>query len=97
MQLSPASVVSVSRDQVASSLGGETVILGMTRGRYFGVDAVGSRVWELIQSPTPVAGVVSAIAAEYEVAPARCEADVLEFLGRLVEAGLVEVQPAATP
>ena len=94
MQLSPASVVGVSRDQVASSVGGETVILGMTRSRYYGIDPLGSRVWALLQSPTPVSTVVRAITEEYEVSPERCEADLLAFIQRLVDEGLAEVHPS---
>ena len=92
MKLSPASVVVVSKDQMASDVGGETVILGLTAGRYYGLDAVGARVWQLLQTPSPVAAVRDAIVTEYEVEPERCEADLLALLQKMVDAGLVEVR-----
>ena len=89
MTLSPDSVVAVTKDQMASDVGGETVILGLTAGRYYGLDAVGARVWQLIQSPTAVSDVCRTIVAEYDVEPERCETDVLALLQKMADAGLV--------
>jgi hypothetical protein len=85
------SVVVASREQLASSVGGETVILGMKRSRYYGLDEVGARVWQLVQSPTPVAKICDALVAEYAVEPARCQSDGLRLLTELQREGLLEV------
>jgi Coenzyme PQQ synthesis protein D (PqqD) len=97
MKVSPESVVVVSKDQMASDVAGETVILGLTAGRYYGVDAVGARVWQLIQTPTAFADVRRTIVTEYDVEPARCEADLLALLQKMADAGLVEVRDAGAP
>lgn len=94
MKLDPRSVVVASKDQLASDIGGETVILGLTAGRYYGVDAVGARIWQLIQTPTRIADVRETIVAEYDVEPERCEADVLALLQRMLDAGLAEEVPS---
>jgi len=91
MTLSPDSVVVVSKDQMASDIGGETVILGLTAGRYYGLDPIGARVWQLIQCPAAVSDVCRTIVAEYAVERQRCETDVLALLAQMVDAGLVEV------
>ena len=92
MTLGPESIVVVTKDQMASDVAGETVILGLTAGRYYGLDAIGARVWQLIQQPATVADVVRTIVSEYDVESARCEADLLALLKRMSEAGLVEVR-----
>jgi len=92
MTLSGESIVVVSKDQMASDIAGETVILGLTAGRYYGLDAVGARVWQLIQTPTPVSDLMRTITSEYEVDPQQCEADLLKLLRQMIEARLVEVQ-----
>ena len=97
MKVSPESVVVVSKDQMASDVAGETVILGLTAGRYYGLDAVGARVWQLIQTPTAFADVQRTIVSEYAVEPARCEADLLVLLQKMADAGLVEVRDAGAP
>lgn len=95
MKLTPDSVVVVSRDQMASDIAGETVILGLSAGRYYGLDAVGARIWQLIQTPKAVADVRRIIVGEYEVDPDRCEADLLQLLEHMLAAGLVEVRQDA--
>lgn len=95
MELRPDSVVVVSKDQMASEIGGETVILGLTAGRYYGLDAVGARIWQLLQAPTAVGDVTRRIASEYDVDLSRCEADLLALLDKMVHAGLVEVRGAS--
>jgi hypothetical protein len=97
MTLSRESIVVVSKDQMASDIAGETVILGLTAGRYYGLDAVGARVWQLIQTPTAIADVQRAIVAEYEVDPERCQQDLIKLLRQMIDAGLVEVRGDAAP
>lgn len=97
MTLSPESIVVVSKDQMASDIAGETVILGLTAGRYYGLDAVGARIWQLIQTPTAVSEVERVIVSEYEVAPERCRQDLLSLLRKMIDAGLVEVRGDSAP
>jgi hypothetical protein len=94
MPLTNDSIVLVSKDQMAAEVAGETVILGLTSGRYYGLDPVGARIWQLLQSPLTVAEVCRAIVAEYDVEPDRCQADLLMLLQKLLDAGLVEVRTA---
>lgn len=89
--LGPHSIVSVSKGQLASSVGGETVILGLDAGHYYGVDAVGARVWQLIQQPASVASIRDTLVREYDVDPARCESDLLALLAQMLGAKLIEV------
>jgi hypothetical protein len=86
------SIVVASRDQVGSDLGGETVLLGLKSARYYGLADVGARIWELLEAPIAVSKICETICREYDVAPDRCEADVIRFLDDLAENELVEVR-----
>jgi hypothetical protein len=59
--------------------------------RYFGLDRIGRRIWDLIEEPVSVAALCTALQAEFDVAAERCIADVSAFLERLHKAQLVEV------
>lgn len=89
--LSRHSTVVAARNQVSSDLGGEVAILNLQAGVYFGLDEVGSRVWELVQKPRRVDQIRAALSEEYDVDPARCERDVISLLEQLADEGLVEV------
>ena len=92
--IAKGSIVVAVKDQVSSDLAGEIVILDLTRGVYYGLDAVGAHIWALLQEPRSVEAIRDAILAEYEVEPERCEHDLLALLGNLESAHLIEVSDA---
>ena len=94
MSLTMESIIVASRDQVASRVAGETVILSLSKERYFGVNGVGSSIWDMIQSPVRLAEVKEMLLRRYAVADAECEADLLRWIEHLSSQGLVEVNPA---
>lgn len=89
--LAMSSSVVVTKDQVSSDLGGEVAILHLEAGTYYGLDAVGARVWSLIQEPRTLREIHEVLVSEYEVEPARCERDLIALLHGLANEGLVEV------
>lgn len=86
------STVVAATDQVSCDLGSEAAILHVTSGRYYGLDAVGTRVWALVQQPVSVAQLHSTLLAEYDVAPDRLERDLAVLLDRLAGVGLIEIR-----
>jgi hypothetical protein len=90
--LSLDSVVSASKDQIFSELVDEAVILDLRTGVYYGIDSVGARIWQLLQQPKAVGEISTLLQAEYQVAAARCEDDLLIFLSNLQAKGLIEIQ-----
>lgn len=91
------STVVAAGGQVSSDIGEEVAILDLKAGTYYGLDAVGSRVWELVQEPTRVSGIRDVLLEEYEVDSDRCELDLLTLLQELAKEGLVEVRNEETP
>jgi Coenzyme PQQ synthesis protein D (PqqD) len=81
-----------AKDQVSSDLGGEVAILDLKAGVYYGLDAVGARIWSLIQEPRNVNEIRDILLEEYEVEPERCERDLLVLLQRLADEGIIEVE-----
>jgi hypothetical protein len=90
--VSGGSTVVAAKDQVSSDLGGEVAILDLKAGVYYGLDAVGARIWSLIQEPITVNEIRDILLEEYEVEPERCERDLLALLQRLADEGIIEVE-----
>ena len=86
-----ATVVAV-KDQVSCVVGEESVILHLKDGKYYGLNAVGATVWNLIQKPRTVEELQETVLREYEVGSAECERDLLGLLESLVKVGLIEVR-----
>jgi hypothetical protein len=97
LEISSNTVVRALAEDLSSDLGGETVILDMSAGVYYGLDGVGTRIWQLIQAPRAVSDICGQLLDEYEVDAERCERAVLTLLGELAKAGLIEAvdEPAA--
>ena len=78
-------------DRVLSqTLGGEVMLLDLKSEQYFGLDAVGTRIWELIGELGDVDRVFAALVAEYDAEPEILAADLRSLLTRLVDAGLLQ-------
>jgi len=91
LTISDRSTVVVMKDQVSADLSGEAAILNLKTSTYFGLNAVGSSIWKLIQEPKTVKEIRDAILEEFDVEPDRCEHDVLELLQALSTHGLIEI------
>ena len=72
-----------SGDAIASAVGDETVILQLKNGAYFGLDAVGTRIWELLKEGHSPAAICAQLAGEYDVTLEVLVADVRRLLGEL--------------
>ena len=79
-------IVVAIKDQVASDLGGETVILNLKTGIYHGLDAIGTEIWQLLQNSTTVNNILNTLLQEYDVEPERCE----HFSGKHQPRALIE-------
>jgi hypothetical protein len=76
-------------------INGEVILLDTEGGFYFGLDPVGTRMWQLMQQHGTLRTVFDTILVEYEVTPELLEADLLDLANRLVEKGLAVIQPQA--
>lgn len=84
-----------SSDAIASPVGDETVILQLKNGAYFGLDAIGTRIWELLKEGRSPAAICAQMAGEYDIAPDVLEADVRRLLGELEANEIVAEQGRA--
>ena len=82
--------VRIPPEVMARRIGGETVILDLASGTYFGLDAVGTSVWALLEEGRTLAEVCEAMLESHEVTRERIEQDVLALVAQLAERRLVE-------
>lgn len=80
-----------SSAQVSSDMDGETIILSLVHGVYYSLDGVGAYIWKLLQSPSCIRAVYSAVLSQYEVEAQQCEHDLFILLNDLVKVELLEV------
>lgn len=76
-------------DLAMTDLDGETVVLDIETGQYYGLNAVGTQVFALAEAPIPVSEVIDRLRAGYDVPSDRLRQDVLAFLEEMQAHGLI--------
>ena len=67
-----------------------TVLLDAERGKYYTLNEVAGRVWELVVAGEPVVEMLRILGDEYDAPRERLEGDVAGLLDGLLETGLIE-------
>lgn len=58
---------------------------------YLGLNEVGQRIWDLLESPRTLASLVEGLVDEYDVSAADCTRDVAHYVEALAEQKLVRL------
>jgi len=75
----------------AQEVDGEMVLLDMESENYFGLDEVGTAIWQAMQEKETLKEVFDLLLEQYEVEEEVLERDLSDFLGKLLESGLVRI------
>lgn len=96
MDTSDGQVLIRSQSVVARVVGGQTLIVPIRGkvgdlGSIYSLNRTGSLIWELLERPSTVYDLISAVAGEFDVDSTTAGRDVREFVCEMRSVGLVEV------
>ncbi len=80
----------ISDEVLFQEVSGEAVLLDLKSEQYFGLDKVGTHVWQLLNQNLPEESIIEQLLQRYEVDRPTLENDVSQLLDQLEKAGLVE-------
>lgn len=92
MTIDDNSIIVANRQLLCCDLSEGAVILDLRSGVYYGLDAVGTFIWGLIQEPKVVRDIAAAVLEEYAVEPERCAQDLRNLFAEMLDRGLIEVR-----
>jgi Coenzyme PQQ synthesis protein D (PqqD) len=87
----------IADDVVFRDLAGESVLLDLGTGTYFGLDAVGTRLWHLLKEQGSTAAAIATLQREYDVDERRLQQDVEVLISRLLAKGLLTTDAEQSP
>ena len=90
-RLSMETVVARSDGFIEAEIDKEIVALSIERGTCYGLNRVGSRIWNLLATPIRISDVCATLLSEYRVDPSVCECQVLDLLEELRAEGLIAI------
>lgn len=74
---------------LTAPIGSDTAMLDMDSGKYFVLPEVAAFIWERLARPSTAEELCVELQERYEVTAERCRADVLAFLQKAHDRGLV--------
>ena len=77
---------------VGASQADTTVLLDVERGRYYTLNEVAGRIWELLGQGASIPAIVERLGEEYDVPMATLVADTGDLIRRLLKARLIETE-----
>ena len=81
----------VSKKVLSSKIDEEVILMSIEADSYFGIDPVGSRIWELLsKQPATINELVQILVEEYEVDEQTCRKDVQAFIDDMSARKLIE-------
>lgn len=76
-------------DWLSARVGDEIMMMSSEHGKYIGMNEVGARIWDIIETPQEPAAIYAALQCEFAVSIEDCEAEVNAFLAEMEKHGAV--------
>ena len=84
--------ITLSTEVISQEVSGETVLLDLESENYFGLDEVGTRIWQLIKESGDLRAIYDTLLAEYEVEEEQLHTDLEALLEEIAGLGLVKME-----
>ena len=78
-----------NNDTISGRLQDELVMMDIQKGKYFSLNPVATRIWELLEKPLTLDDLCSLLMEEYEVGADQCRTEVQEYLDEMEQMGMV--------
>jgi len=74
---------------ISGRLHDELVMMDLDKGKYFSLNPVATRIWDMLEKPLPMDTICGMLMDEYEVDAVQCREEVTQHLEEMVRFGLV--------
>jgi hypothetical protein len=90
-------MLKLSPDVVFRDLDGEAVVLDLGSGTYFGLNEVGTRIWQLVAEGRESSTIIEIVSSEYDADRSTVAADVARLIEELRSRRLIVGDPDDRP
>ena len=91
MSVTLGACVRVSPEVLFQQVRGELILLDLNGEKYYGLNEVGGRIWELLDGAHTLTQIAQTVSSEFDATPSQVQDDLLALVESLREAGLVTV------
>ena len=88
-ELTDNTKIRLNQELLSSEIDGETIMMSVENGKYYGLNAVASRIWELVQKEPLFSELIQELIVEFKVDEELCRQDTHEFITQLSQNNLI--------
>ena len=85
MKLTTDTILARNPEIISSKIDDEVVMMSIEEGKYFGLDPIGSIIWELLEEPASLGQLVPLLLEQFDVPKDQCEKDCMSFILDMLE------------
>lgn len=89
--MNDTTTITRSKEAVSAEVDGTAVMMSVSSGKYFGLDEISTRIWDLLEEPKQFSELCFALQQEYVVDAETCRADLTSLLAELEAEKLISV------
>ncbi len=86
------SIIVKNTEILNTQLDDEYVLMSIEKSNYYGIDSIGSRIWQLLENEISVKEICEKLTSEYDVEFDNCVKDVISFLDELNNENIITVK-----
>ncbi len=95
IEIGPDTIIQRRNDLLFNEIDGEVVMLSIENGEYYGMDQVGSRIWQLLEFPMNLNQITHILLEEYNTSKHQCSIDSKKFIDKLIDKNLIYITHSA--
>ena len=89
--LNSSSVVVQQNGLMAETIDDEMLLMSLEKNKFYGLDAVSRRIWELVIVPSSLNEICEKLIIEFDVDLETCKVEVQPLIQKLLDANLVQI------
>lgn len=74
---------------ISGRLSDEMVMMDIDKGKYFALNPVATRIWDLLEQPMTLGDICLILSEEYEVEYLQCRSEAEQYIMKMVDLGLI--------
>ena len=78
-----------NKEVIDGELDNQQIMMHLENGKYYGLNPIGKRIWDLIVNPMSFEDIIEILLSEFEVSEEQCTKEVREFLDNALEMKII--------
>ena len=85
MKLSNQTILQRNPEIISSKIDDEIVMMSIEEGKYFGLDPIGSIIWDLLEKPRSLEEIIPLLQEKFDVSDDQCQEDCSTFILEMID------------